>query len=50
LSTIVDADNIAVIDGGLVVEQGDHKTLLALNGAYAAQWRVQTGQVNNADT
>ncbi|WP_138437726.1 ABC transporter ATP-binding protein [Marinobacter shengliensis] len=50
LSTIVDADNIAVIDGGQVVEQGDHKTLLALNGAYAAQWRVQTGQVNNADT
>ena len=49
LSTIVDADNIAVIDGGQVVEQGDHKTLLALNGAYAAQWRVQTGQVNNAD-
>ncbi|WP_342631998.1 ABC transporter ATP-binding protein [Marinobacter alkaliphilus] len=50
LSTIVDADNIAVIDGGQVVEQGDHKTLLALNGAYAAQWRVQTGQVNNANT
>ncbi|AMQ90244.1 ABC transporter ATP-binding protein [Marinobacter sp. LQ44] len=50
LSTIVDADNIAVIDGGQVVEQGDHKTLLALDGAYAAQWRVQTGQVNNADT
>ncbi|MAO11834.1 ABC transporter ATP-binding protein [Marinobacter sp.] len=50
LSTIVDADSIAVIDGGQVVEQGDHKTLLALNGAYAAQWRVQTGQVNNADT
>ncbi len=45
LSTIVDADTIAVIDNGQVIEQGDHQTLLELNGAYAAQWRVQTGQV-----
>ena len=45
LSTIVDADNIAVIDNGRVLEQGDHQTLVNLNGAYAAQWRVQTGQM-----
>ncbi|MGF2686140.1 ABC transporter ATP-binding protein [Marinobacter sp. DUT-3] len=45
LSTIVDADSIAVVDGGKVVESGTHQQLLEQNGAYAAQWRVQTGQV-----
>lgn len=44
LSTIVDADTIAVIEAGQVVESGNHDKLLANNGAYAAQWRVQTGQ------
>jgi len=44
LSTIVDADTIAVVDGGKVVESGTHQQLLEQNGAYAAQWRVQTGQ------
>lgn len=46
LSTIVDADSIAVVDGGRVVESGTHQQLLEQNGAYAAQWRVQTGQVS----
>ncbi|WP_166268771.1 ABC transporter ATP-binding protein [Marinobacter caseinilyticus] len=46
LSTIVDADTIAVIDAGQVVESGNHDALLSLDGAYAAQWRVQTGQVS----
>lgn len=44
LSTIVDADTIAVVDAGKVVESGTHQQLLDQNGAYAAQWRVQTGQ------
>ncbi|MBU2874963.1 ABC transporter ATP-binding protein [Marinobacter salexigens] len=44
LSTIVDADSIAVIAKGKVVEVGSHKELLKQGGAYAAQWRVQTGQ------
>jgi ATP-binding cassette subfamily B protein len=26
-----------------VAERGTHADLLALNGRYAAQWRVQTG-------
>ena len=34
LATIVNADRIAVIDRGLIVEQGDHRELLALNGIY----------------
>jgi ATP-binding cassette subfamily B protein len=44
LSTIVDADTIAVIADGKVTETGSHSFLLEKDGAYAAQWRVQTGQ------
>ena len=44
LSTIVDADTIAVVENGRIVEEGDHNSLIHNNGAYAAQWRVQTGQ------
>ncbi|QOR37922.1 ABC transporter ATP-binding protein [Billgrantia diversa] len=43
LSTIVHADEIVVVDGGRVVEQGTHAELLDRDGRYAAQWRVQTG-------
>lgn len=45
LSTVVDADLIAVVDQGRIVEQGTHAELLARNGAYSAQWRIQTGQM-----
>ncbi|HEV2564818.1 MAG TPA: ABC transporter ATP-binding protein [Microvirga sp.] len=34
LATIVNADRIAVIDHGVIVEQGDHTELLALGGIY----------------
>ncbi|PCF97091.1 ABC transporter ATP-binding protein [Vreelandella nigrificans] len=43
LSTIVHADEIVVIEKGQVAERGSHSSLLAANGHYAAQWRVQTG-------
>ena len=43
LSTVVGADNIVVIDEGRIVEQGSHTELIDHNGYYAAQWRVQTG-------
>ncbi|HKN98998.1 MAG TPA: ABC transporter ATP-binding protein [Pseudonocardiaceae bacterium] len=36
LSTVRDADQIAVLDHGRIVEVGDHATLLAGNGHYAA--------------
>jgi ATP-binding cassette subfamily B multidrug efflux pump len=41
LSAVMDADHILVLKGGQVSEQGDHASLLELNGWYAAQWRYQ---------
>ncbi|MBU2893760.1 lipid A export permease/ATP-binding protein MsbA [Colwellia sp. D2M02] len=35
LSTIENADKIVVMDQGEIIEQGDHQSLLAKNGAYA---------------
>ncbi|SNQ49588.1 ABC transporter [Frankia canadensis] len=39
LDTIVRADQIAVLDGGRVLECGPHADLLARDGRYAAFWR-----------
>lgn len=41
LSTVVDADNIVVLDRGRIVEQGDHLSLLNKGGAYARLWQLQ---------
>jgi len=45
LSTIVNANQIVVLEHGRIVEQGTHGSLLANNGHYARQWAVQTGSV-----
>ena len=42
LSTIRSATRIVVVDGGRIVETGDHATLLAANGRYAALHRQQS--------
>ncbi|TFH43495.1 MAG: ATP-binding cassette domain-containing protein, partial [Lysobacterales bacterium] len=41
LSTVVDADEILVLDGGYIVERGRHAALLAMDGHYAQMWRRQ---------
>ena len=41
LSTIRDADTILVMEHGHIVEQGDHDTLLAADGAYARLYNAQ---------
>ena len=41
LSTVVDADEILVLDEGRVVERGTHAALLDQNGLYAEMWRRQ---------
>lgn len=43
LSTVVDADQIYVLQDGRVVEQGTHPSLLAAGGLYASLWRIQAG-------
>ncbi len=44
LSTVRHADAIHVLEAGRVVESGTHDELLARDGAYAALWRLQTGE------
>ena len=41
LSTVVDADEILVLDDGCIVERGTHTALLARGGTYAAMWERQ---------
>lgn len=41
LSTIVDADQILVMAQGLIVERGNHRELLAMEGVYATLWALQ---------
>ncbi len=41
LSTIMDADNIIVMNNGKVHEQGTHRALLESDGLYAKLWKAQ---------
>ena len=41
LSTVVDADEIIVLEAGSIVERGRHGELLEADGTYAAMWRRQ---------
>ena len=42
LATIVNADRILVLDGGMIVEEGTHASLLAANGLYSRLARLQS--------
>ena len=48
LSTVRHAERIWVLDQGRFVERGTHEELLAMDGTYAALWRVQTGDLAGA--
>ncbi len=41
LSTVVDAQQILVMDRGRIIERGSHRELLAQQGAYAQMWALQ---------
>ena len=44
LSTVVEADEILVLEAGRIVERGRHDALLAQEGAYAAMWKRQQAE------
>ena len=41
LSTVIDADEILVLQAGVIVERGRHGELLNRGGAYAEMWTRQ---------
>ncbi|MBS0437317.1 MAG: ABC transporter ATP-binding protein [Proteobacteria bacterium] len=43
LSTIAAMDRLIVLDRGRIVEEGDHRSLLARGGIYARLWAHQSG-------
>jgi ATP-binding cassette subfamily B protein len=44
LSTVMNADEILVLDNGRIVERGTHRELLERDGAYAQMWALQQQQ------
>ncbi|MEO7251381.1 MAG: ABC transporter ATP-binding protein/permease [Arenimonas sp.] len=49
LSTVMDADEILVMDGGNIVERGNHARLIARDGHYAAMWKLQQQSTEAAE-
>lgn len=49
LSTVVNADEIIVLDGGGIIERGRHSDLLAQGGAYASLWTRQQAAARRGD-
>ena len=48
LSTILDADLIYVIDNGIVLEKGNHKTLMKNKGLYSKLYKLQFASQKNS--
>jgi ATP-binding cassette subfamily B protein len=49
MAAVRDADQIIVLHEGGIVEQGDHQSLLALNGRYAAMYRRELRQAEESE-
>ena len=49
LSTVVEADEIIVLQDGRIAERGTHATLIAEDGLYAEMWRRQAQAVAAAE-
>ena len=49
LSTIMHADNIYVLEKGLIIESGKHHDLIAQKGLYYAMWRQQIGEKDTVE-
>jgi len=47
LSTVVNADQIIVMDQGHIVERGTHQSLLTAGGTYANMWNMQQRQTES---
>jgi len=41
LQSVMNADDIIVLDEGRIIEEGNHNTLLSKNGRYASLWKEQ---------
>ena len=50
VSSVQDADNIIVMDGGRIVEQGTHEELLAKHGIYREVYDSQTRSAQQDET
>ncbi len=48
LSTVVDSDQIIVLEKGVIVERGTHDELLAAEGRYASMWHRQLAEDDGA--
>lgn len=44
LSTVVNADEILVLEAGRVIERGTHRDLLGIGGRYAQMWKLQQSE------
>ncbi|MGF6119966.1 ATP-binding cassette subfamily B protein IrtA [Janthinobacterium lividum] len=50
LDTVMHADNIVVVENGVIVEQGSHAGLLAHQGRYAQLWALGGYQATSKET